>query len=495
MKRHERLNKLLAQATGYPLNIAHRGASGHCLQNTLSAFNYASQLGADMWELDVRLTADGVCIVSHDDSLLATAGIDAFISQLTYGELMQIELYNGEVVPTFEQVLALAQATDTGLYVELKDAGAGLKVLSVLSFTNFDAVCIGSFNPDWVKQLDEIGCEYPLSVLVRAGDCPFEQAKLAAADMIHLCWENALDTPHKLITEALLAQAASLQLPIVLWHEERASEMEHLLVLPVLGICTNLPEMISGYRPSPENPIDIVLHRGAACVSPENTMASTIIGLRSGAQVIELDVNTSLDGELMVIHDGTAQRTTDLTGEIQTLSSMDLTCCDAGSWFDARFVDQAVPLLRDILLLVKDAEKELYVELKVADVDQVITEVEQYYDLRHCFFWSFNSAYVDDIQQRYPQARVMRRRQDFASLEALVDHGKPSIVEYDYLRDDLTELTQCKKMGMEVMLRYPGKNISTWLELIALKPNRVNIDYPFAFAKAYRNWLQTEQIH
>jgi glycerophosphoryl diester phosphodiesterase len=493
MKRHQRLNKLFAKTAGYPLNIAHRGASGHCLQNTLSAFDYASRLGADLWELDVRSTRDGICVVSHDDSLLATAGIDEAISTLTYAELMQVKLYNGEIVPTFEQVVALAQATNTGLYVELKDAIAGLKVLSGLGNIDFDDVCIGSFNPDWIKQLDEIGCDYPLSVLVRAGDCPFEQARFAAADIIHLCWENASDTPHKLITADLLAKAKKLQLPIILWHEERATEMEHLLALPVLGICTNYPEMISGYRASSDNPIDMVLHRGAACVAPENTIASTIIGLRSGAQTIELDVNTSLDGELMVIHDETAQRTTDLVGPINTLTSMDLAISDAGSWFDSRFVDQAVPPLKDILSLVKKADKELYVELKIANVDQVVAEVEQYYDLNKCFFWSFNSAYIDDIQLRYPQARVMRRRQDFSSLEALVNHGKPSIVEYDYLRDDLTEFTLCKKMGMEVMLRYPGKDTQIWLGLIALKPDRVNIDYPFEFAKAYRYWLKQEQ--
>jgi glycerophosphoryl diester phosphodiesterase len=52
-----------------PLAIGHRGASGHATENTLTAFAKASDLGAEMWELDTQLTKDGVCVVSHDDHL------------------------------------------------------------------------------------------------------------------------------------------------------------------------------------------------------------------------------------------------------------------------------------------------------------------------------------------------------------------------------------------------------------------------------------------
>src|SRR6266567_2778718 len=71
----------------FPLAIGHRGASGHATENTLTAFARASDLGAEMWELDTRLTRDGVCVVSHDDHLQRVFGIDARISELTAAEL------------------------------------------------------------------------------------------------------------------------------------------------------------------------------------------------------------------------------------------------------------------------------------------------------------------------------------------------------------------------------------------------------------------------
>ncbi|UPR36608.1 hypothetical protein ISX50_22950 [Vibrio cyclitrophicus] len=492
MLRQQRLKKLVNRANQFPLCIAHRGASGHKLENTLEAFAYAAKLNAEMWEIDVRLTADGTCVVSHDDNLMHTAGIDADISKMTYKALQQHVLFNGEQVPTFEQVLALAIDTDCGLYIELKGEGAGLEVLRILDTQPYENISIGSFIPEWVAELDQHSCPYPLSVLVRVGDCPFEQAEKAKADMIHLCWERASDTPHQLLTPALMDKAENLNLPVIIWHEERPSEIEKLINMPVVGICSDLPELITGYRPDPTNPIELVLHRGANDVAPENTQASAVIGYRMGAKVIELDLNTSADGKLMVIHDLTADRTTNLQGLIRKLNSHQLMGSDAGSWFDKSFKQEHVKLFADYLVLSANFDGQLYVELKEANVDHVMQEVIQHDAIDRCFFWSFNNEYLDQIRTRYPDAKLMKRRQDFTSLKMLVEAGKPAIIEYDYLIDNLDEFSQCRDQEIKVMLRYPGCDIKSWIELIKLQPDMVNIDHPFAFTKAYKLWLAQE---
>lgn len=492
MKRQQRLEKLVNQANQFPLCVAHRGASGHKLENTLEAFAYAAKLHAEMWEIDVRLTADGVCVVSHDDNLMHTAGIDVDISKVSYQTLQEYILFNGEQVPTFKQVLELAIDTDCGLYIELKGEGASTEVLRTLQTLPYDNICIGSFIPEWIAELNKQDCPYPLSVLVRVGDCPFEQAEKAKADIIHLCWERASDTPHKLLTPALIDKAQSLNLPIMIWHEERPNEIEELIKMPVIGICSDLPELITGYRPDPSNPVELVLHRGANCVAPENTQASAIIGYRMGAKIIELDLNTSADGKLMVIHDLTADRTTNLQGLICELDSHQLTESDAGSWFDKSFKQENVKLFSDYLMLSANFDGQLYVELKEANIDHVMQEVIQHDAIERCFFWSFNSEYLDKISTRYPDAKLMRRRQDFASLAQLVEASKPAIIEYDYLIDNLDEFSQCRDLGIKVMLRYPGSDIKQWIELIKLQPDMVNIDYPFAFNKAYKLWLAQE---
>lgn len=95
----------------------------------------------------------------------------------------------------------------------------------------------------------------------------------------------------------------------------------------------------------------IIAHRGAASVAPENTMAAFRAAVELGASAVELDVQQSLDGELVVMHDDTVERTTDGGGLVGELSLAELQALDAGSWFSAEFAGEQVPLLREVLAL------------------------------------------------------------------------------------------------------------------------------------------------
>jgi glycerophosphoryl diester phosphodiesterase len=225
----------------FPFAIGHRGASGHATENTLAAFARASDLGAEMWELDTQLTRDGVCVVSHDDHLQRVFGIDARISALTAAELAALP---GSRVPTFAAVAALARQRDAGLYVELKAPGSGAIVWRELSRHGQRFVAFGSFDVRQVRELRDAGCDYPLAVLVRTGADPHALAERASADIVHLCWENAGPRPQDLVTGALMERARRARRQIVLWHEERAGIIAEIIKLPVLGICSDRPEML-----------------------------------------------------------------------------------------------------------------------------------------------------------------------------------------------------------------------------------------------------------
>lgn len=224
---------------GYPYCIGHRGASGHATENTLRAFALASEMGAEMWELDTQLTRDGVCVVSHDDHLERVFGVDRRISELTAEELAALP---GVEVPTFADVAALARSLGTGLYIELKAPGSGPICWHELMLNDQRFACLGSFDTAQVRELRDSGCDYPLSVLVRVGHDPHALGDSAGADILHLCWERASERPQDLVTDALLARAFRAGREIVLWHEERPRIMADIIRLPVLGICTDLPE-------------------------------------------------------------------------------------------------------------------------------------------------------------------------------------------------------------------------------------------------------------
>lgn len=223
-----------------PMCIAHRGASGHVTENTLAAFQLASQQGAQVWELDTQLSRDGVVFVSHDDHLQRVFGADLRISEMTAAELAE----SGLGIPRFEAVAREAQVLGAGLYVELKAPGSGPKVWEYLKSRNQWFACLGSFDVDQVRQLRRASCDYPLAVLVGVADDPFDLSGRTGADVVHLCWERAGDRPQDLVSDELLVRAFDAGLEVVLWHEERESILADLMARPVLGICTDLPDMM-----------------------------------------------------------------------------------------------------------------------------------------------------------------------------------------------------------------------------------------------------------
>ncbi|MDB5181934.1 MAG: glycerophosphoryl diester phosphodiesterase, partial [Candidatus Saccharibacteria bacterium] len=79
--------------------VGHRGASGQELENTIRSFKLAKELGVDAIELDILATKDGKIVVCHDNDLKRLSGQQLCISDITYQELAEIHLHNGETIP------------------------------------------------------------------------------------------------------------------------------------------------------------------------------------------------------------------------------------------------------------------------------------------------------------------------------------------------------------------------------------------------------------
>lgn len=105
-------------------------------------------------------------------------------------------------------------------------------------------------------------------------------------------------------------------------------------------------------------------HRGASAVCPENTMAAFRKALELGATGIETDVQMTADGQLVLIHDETVDRTTDGSGWVKDLTAAQLSGLDAGTWFQEAFAGERLPLLEDLLSLLKDRDTVLNIEFK-----------------------------------------------------------------------------------------------------------------------------------
>lgn len=107
----------------------------------------------------------------------------------------------------------------------------------------------------------------------------------------------------------------------------------------------------------------VIGHRGALAYAPENTMVSFELALEQGADLIELDVHLSADGELVVMHDNQVSRTTDGCGHIKDMTVAEIKKLDAGVRFGEQFRGERVPTLPEVLAWARDRVP-LVIELK-----------------------------------------------------------------------------------------------------------------------------------
>lgn len=117
---------------------------------------------------------------------------------------------------------------------------------------------------------------------------------------------------------------------------------------------------------SPHRPLRIG-HRGAAGTHPENTLASFRQAVALGADGIEFDVQQTRDGHLVVLHDPTLDRTTNLRGLVKDLTLDEVRRADAGRWKGPQFAGERVPTLRELLRELSPSLL-LFLELKAGSL-------------------------------------------------------------------------------------------------------------------------------
>ena len=135
-------------------------------------------------------------------------------------------------------------------------------------------------------------------------------------------------------------------------------------------------------RPFPRLPtvghrVAVIAHRGGAAVAPENTLASIRGAIALGCDYVELDVRPTRDGHLVLMHDGSVDRTTDGTGNVSDLDYGAVQALDAGSHFSPAYAAERVPTFEDALRLARDSIY-VYIDHKDGEVEEIWATIQQY---------------------------------------------------------------------------------------------------------------------
>lgn len=127
---------------------------------------------------------------------------------------------------------------------------------------------------------------------------------------------------------------------------------------------------------APIRPVTIVAHRGLAEGLPENTLAAFRQSIERGVQIIEVDLQMTKDGHLVVIHDETLDRTTDCSGRVAERTLAEVKRCDAG-W--PTHSGEQVPTFEEVLALFKAAPARLVADVKPGTpIDPVLAAIRQH---------------------------------------------------------------------------------------------------------------------
>lgn len=159
-------------------------------------------------------------------------------------------------------------------------------------------------------------------------------------------------------------------------------------------------------------------HRGAMGTYPENTMLSFNKAIEMGVDGLEFDVHLSRDGEIVVIHDEHVDRTTDGAGAVMDKTLEEIRQLSAGIRFtdfekyETAWEEERVPLLKEVLALVKEKNIELNIELKATvflydGIERKINALVREFDVGHkVVYSSFHLPALKRMKEADPDARV-----------------------------------------------------------------------------------------
>ncbi len=166
------------------------------------------------------------------------------------------------------------------------------------------------------------------------------------------------------------------------------------------------------------NNILVTAHRGASLDCPENTFSAFVSAKNYGADFIEIDVQETIDGKIIVIHDKNFKRTTGINKHTWETSYDEVKNFDAGSFMNESFKDERIPLFEDVVLWAKNNNINLNIEIKPTGyekklVENVIDIVNKFGFQKECVLTSQNyevlekiKAYDDEITTGYVMSFV-----------------------------------------------------------------------------------------
>ncbi len=235
------------------MRIAHRGASGKGLapENTLTAIKKALDMGVDLVEVDIHLTADGHSVVIHDRMVDRTTNGTGLVSTMTLSQIRELDAgswfgdeFRGEQIPTLEEVILMCRYKALVLIeaktVEVAEAAA----VRVRAMRAQSRVMIQSFHGAGIRAVNRLDRRIPTAFLMTGGEATLRRRTGVVKRVLKL-GANALALNYRAARPDLVAQFLARAMGFWVYTVDREEDMRAMIEMGVGGIITNYPDRLN----------------------------------------------------------------------------------------------------------------------------------------------------------------------------------------------------------------------------------------------------------
>lgn len=251
-----------------------------------------------------------------------------------------------------------------------------------------------------------------------------------------------------------------------------------LLSCMVTGLVRAQSSEATTAAPGTAQHIMAISHRGEHLHHPENTIASFQAAIDAGADFIEADVQTTSDGKLVIMHDGTVNRTTEAKGLIREMTFDQIESLDAGVKFAPEFKGTKVPTFDQVLELAH-GKLNVYVDTKNADPQALVDTIVRHDMQNHVVIYG-NPFFLYDVHKIRPDLKVMPESQNAEVCKVLVRGIHPEVLAYG-AGDFTPDVIACaKNVNADVYVDRMGMtdNPEGWQQAIDMGATGIQTDKP-----------------
>jgi glycerophosphoryl diester phosphodiesterase len=243
--------------------------------------------------------------------------------------------------------------------------------------------------------------------------------------------------------------------------------------------------------------VKIVAHRGAMEERPENTMAAFKRAHELGADIIEIDLYTSSDGHLFILHDSTLDRTTDGEGEAAEYTLEELQALDAGSWFGPEYAGEHIPSFREVLEWATEEDVVLLLDLKESGpefADNVARDVQQYGIEENIVVGVRSPEQAREFRERLPNARQLAFMRSPDDIEAYAEEGVDVLrLWLRWLDEDPALADRVRQTGKKMMINGTLGELEEARSIMAFEPDWILIDDVAQLQESLRQIASAEE--